>query len=511
MTRSTTTLGVSRRGGLMAGIAALASLALSRANAQTPRQELSGDVTPFSDYGVRQLAQGLAERPPRPRAPSVPDGKGLSYDDQRDVRFRADQALWADQTGVKFQAQFFAAVYGGARTVQLFEVHGGQAHPIVFSPQMYGAPDRLQDELADIPGFTGFRLHWPLNGTDQLDEIGAFQGASYFRGLGPKQQYGLSARGLSIRTGETNEEFPVFTAWWLERPKPGADRVVIHALLESDSCTGAYRFQVIPGSPNIYDVEAVIYPRRTIDDGGVAPMSSMFLFGSIDRPDRDDFRSAVHDSDGLAIHTAAGATWRPLSNPRRLQISRYPTESLTGFGLVQRMRTFDDYGDLEARYDRRPSLWIEPLDAWGPGAVHLVEIPTRQETDDNIACFWRPDRPWSAGAPVSLRYRLTWGEGPPSTGLAQVMRTRSGVEGPPGVRLYTIDFADVGDIESVERDVTADAGSIEWSSIQPHATPGAARVAFGFKPFAASAELSVRLLRGGTPISETWRYRWSAG
>jgi len=504
--------GLSRRGGLMGALAALAAFAARPARAQTsqPLQTPLISPSPFSAAALRQLAQRLAEAPPRAGATPLPFDQSLSYDDQRRLVFRPDHALWADQA-TPFKAQLFPAVYTGARTVDLFEVVGGQARPIMLTPEMFIAPDDLGPALAKVAGFTGFKLLWPLNAPDRLDEIGAFQGASYFRSLGAGQNYGLSARGLSLRTGDPDEEFPHFTAWWIERPAPGADRVVLHALLESESVTGAYRIQVIPGAAQTYDVEAVIYPRRTIEAGGVAPMSSMFLFGTADRPDGDDFRSAVHDSDGLLIRGRDGvATWRPLSNPRVLQMSRFPVERLAGFGLLQRSRDFEAYGDLEARYDRRPSLWIEPLDSWGAGAVHLLEIPTRMETDDNIACFWRPAKPWPAGAPVSLRYRLSWGDGPPAGPLAPVVRTRAGASDQPGVRLYTVDFANIGDPAGVQAEVTADAGTVEWSSITPHATPGAVRLAFAFKPFSTQAELSARLLRGASAISETWRSRWTA-
>ena len=58
---------------------------------------------------------------------------------------------------------------------------------------------------------------------------------------------------------------------------------------------------------------------------------------------------------------------------------------------MQRDRDFDHYQDLEARYDLRPSAWVEPQGAWGPGRVELVEIPTDDEVNDNVAAYWVPD------------------------------------------------------------------------------------------------------------------------
>ena len=59
---------------------------------------------------------------------------------------------------------------------------------------------------------------------------------------------------------------------------------------------------------------------------------------------------------------------------------------------MQRDRDFDHYQDDGVFYDRRPSLWVEPLGDWGAGAVQLVEIPTDDEIHDNIVAFWVPAR-----------------------------------------------------------------------------------------------------------------------
>lgn len=45
--------------------------------------------------------------------------------------------------------------------------------------------------------------------------------------------------------------------------------------------------------------------------------------------------------------------------------------------------------DLEAHYEKRPSLWVEPVGNWGAGAVVLTEIPTQSEIHDNIVAFWK--------------------------------------------------------------------------------------------------------------------------
>ena len=252
-----------------------------------------------------------------------------------------------------------------------------------------------------------------------FDEIAVFQGASYFRGVSKGQVYGLSARGLAIDTAQPGgEEFPFFRAFWLETPVPTARQTIVHALLDSPSATGAYTFRIAGGKPTTMDVEVKLFTRKQIEHVGVAPLTSMFLFSGNGRERIDDFRPAVHDSDGLAIADANGErVWRPLANPRRLQVSAFSVKELAGFGLIQRQRNFPSFEDLEARYERRPSAWVEPVGSWGSGAVHLVEIPSEEEIHDNVVAFWRPQEPYKQGSAYTFAYRLTWpDQAPPAAG-----------------------------------------------------------------------------------------------
>jgi len=505
---------VNRRAALgKLSLSAILTLAprLAAAQAAPPPAE-DAMSEPFSAEILQARAQALAAAPYAP-PPPLPALSGLSYDDYFRIRFRADHALWKDRTP-PFRAEFFPPAYLYPRPLPIFEVDAGLARPIAFDPAMYDIPGEHADVAKAWRGFSGFRLQWPLNEADKLDEIAVFQGASYFRGLGRGQRYGLSARGLAIGAGEPNEEFPDFISFWLERPPGGGEAVVVHALMNSPSCAGAYSFTIRPGEDVVFDVTAVLFPRATMAKAGVAAMSSMFLFNVADSSPIDDFRTAVHDSDGLAIWTGQGEhLWRPLQNPRSHRLSQFPDDSPKGFGLVQRARSLEDYGDLQARYDLRPSLWVEPLDAWGKGAVHLAELATTKESDDNIAIFWRPATPWTAGSRVDLRYRLHWGQERFASPDARVFRTRTGADAQAGLRLFTVDLqggALVEGLDGVELQVKAEGGTIAWSDLSPYPGDASVRAAFGLKPTAPSVDLSLRLLRGGAPISETWRYLWTA-
>ena len=152
---------------------------------------------------------------------------------------------------------------------------------------------------------------------------------------------------------------------------------------------GAVRFLITPGGTQIMNIDTALYPRKPIERIGIAPLTSMFFYGKNDRRMANDWRPEIHDSDGLSMWTGAGEwIWRPLLNPAQLHLNSYFDDNPRGFGFLQRDRNFDHYQDDGVYYDRRPSLWVEPQagpnGGWGKGAVQLVEIPTVDETFDNI-------------------------------------------------------------------------------------------------------------------------------
>ncbi len=344
-----------------------------------------------------------------------------------------------------------------------------------------------------------------------------FQGASYFRGIGTGEIYGLSARGLALKTGDPmGEEFPDFTAFWLETPQPGAPDVVLHALLDGPSCTGAYRFVITHGKTLTMQVEAEIFARETLTHIGIAPLTSMFLFDATMRERFSDFRPAVHDSDGLMIHNGAGETiWRPLANPKNLQISAFTDDDPRGFGLMQRARAFRDFADLEALYHNRPALWVTPGEGWGPGAVTLVEIPADLEIYDNIVSYWRPATPVPAGESHQMSYRLDWADDPaPRTGMPlRVSDTAMGAR-PEGGIVVAIDFEgreDVpDDLSQLDIVLRSSTGELSQGLVQRNPETGGPRLAFTFHPQEADlVEFRAQLRLQDAPLSEIWLYRWT--
>jgi glucans biosynthesis protein len=474
------------------------------------------DGSPFDGATVRNLARNLALQPFKAADASLPEPLSkLGYVAYRGIRFDTGHALWRGQ-GLKFTAEFFHRGFLYKDRVDIFEVANGRAVPVPYSPDLFSF-DKVAPPSGNI-GFAGFRLHNPINRPDYFDEICAFLGASYFRAVAKDQGYGLSARGLAIKTADSaGEEFPLFHTFWLERPGKGSDTMVVHALLDSPSAAAAFRFTIRPGKQTVFDTEMALYPRTDITTVGIAPLTSMFLFDANDRTRVDDYREAVHDSTGLLMWNGKGEQiWRPLANPRELQISAFSDSGPRGFGLMQRSRNFADYQDLEAHYELRPSLWVEPIGDWGEGVVALVEIPTNREYNDNIVAFWRPHEPLKAKGEYILNYRLHWCWAVPAgQTLAQVAGTRCGVSAEQKTRQFVIDFVD-GALKGRKSDAPpgidlgVNKGKVLNSVVSPNPATGGWRLAFEFDPNGEKlVEMHARLVDGETSLTETWIYRWT--
>ena len=515
-------MSVHRRQLLLAGLAAPLAAALpapARGEARLPgAAQPAGEAAAFDDRTVPALAAALAAAAYVPPSRSLPAAlSDLGYDRYRDYRYRADRALWHGQDR-GFEAQFFHRGYMFLDRVEMHVVEGGRSRPFAYSPELFRFDHGVPVPAADSDlGFAGFRLHGDVHGTGVLDEVAAFLGASYFRAVARGLGYGLSARGLALGSGDPGaEEFPLFRAFWLETPAAGAKQVVVHALLDSPSVAGAFRFAVTPGADTVFDVDARLYPRVSLAAAGIAPLTSMFEFDAHERARIDDPRPAVHDSDGLALLTGSGEqAWRPLRNPRNVEHSGFQDRDPRGFGLMQRKRDYADYQDAEAGYERRPGCWVEPLDAWGEGEVHLVEIPTANEYADNIVAFWRPREPLAAGREHRWRYRLHWTPGHRwNPSLARVVATRSGaLDGAEG-RQYFVDFA--GGALPVDAPpgavrVQAEASAGALRNAVAYRNPGGGwRVGFELEPGGAQAvEMRLWLEGDAGRLSETWLSRWT--
>ncbi len=453
----------------------------------------------------------------------------LDYDLYRLVRYNPDRARFAEVETTQFKLQAFHPGWLYRTPVLMFEVVNGQAVPMTFSREDFIYEREVGEKVpADwqLPGVAGFRLHNPLNRPDVFDELTVFQGASYFRALGRGTTYGLSARGIAVNTATSvAEEFPVFDRFYVEKPAPGAVSVTVYATMDSPSLTGAYRFVITPGEITEMEVTGRLYLRTDIAQLGVAPLTSMFLFGPANRERFDDYRPRVHDSDGLLIEAADGRRiWRPLANPLNLASSFYGETSLRSFGLYQRHRDFHHFEDAAAHYETRPSLKVEPIGDWGRGHVRLVEIPTDLEVNDNIAAFWIPDGVIKGGETREYSYRLSWGELIPDEEgpLAYVADSRageggvSGVENTDGTRKFVVDFKG-GPLThlppeaaaTIKPVVNATNGEIAHVAFARVAADGTWRIVVDVKgQSGTTVELTAYLEGYGRKLSEIWSSQW---
>ncbi len=489
-----------------------------------------GAAEAFSFDTLQARAKALAakafQKPVVP-APEILDA--IDYDQYQKIRYRPDKSLKLEPSGAMPIQLFHLGKYA-TEPVQFHIVEGGKARQVIYSDSLFETPaDHPARKLPNGVGFGGFRIMAPDLKTDWF----AAMGASYFRTSGPFNQYGLSARGLAIDTAMPQpEEFPRFSHYWLEEPKVEAgapQQIVIYGLLDSPSVTGAYRMvtERLTDSRDVHrivmDIDAQIYARKDVERLGIAPFSSMFWYGEASRQQSADWRPEIHDSDGLAILTGTGERiWRPIVNPPRVMTSTFIDRDVKGFGLMQRDRDFVHYLDDGVFYERRASVWVEPRDAWGEGAVHLVEIPTNDETFDNIVAYWAPKEPLTAGSERAWRYRLSWLDDIPfpdavgrATGTWSGLGGRPGHKRPDGVRKFVIDFqgkvfSGLGRNDGVEVVVTATRGEVSNSYNHPVVDQSQRWRAFfdiqatGKEPI----DLRAFLRMGDKALTETWIYQY---
>jgi glucans biosynthesis protein len=526
-------LNLSRRGFLRALAGVTPFLAADYWPASAFAQEVGNmNAAPqqFSFDALTEEMRALATQPQVTAPP--PEGflGALTYDTYRLIRFRDASARWQDGAS-DWRLHAFHMGWLFPEPVRLFEVtatpDGLQATELLFSTDDFEYLNELAAQVpshVELPGVAGFKVNYPLNRPDKLDEVAAFLGASYFRALGRNSAYGLSARGLALNTGtSTPEEFPRFSRFYLQRDPNGVSDLVIYATLESPSVTGAYRIVLRPGVATEMEVTARLFFRAAVTELGVAPLTSMFLFSEKNRAEFDDYRPNVHDSDGLRIIRADGdVIWRPLNNPSQLATSYFAETSPRAFGLHQRDRDFSSYQDIGARYERRPSAEVIPRGDWGPGHVRLVEIPTDLEANDNIVAYWVPAQPVAAGEAREFAYSLRWGDLPldQMDPLAYVFETRSGAGGFAGVeaeantRKFVVDFKG-GSLAQFPEDASVEpvvnVANAELLGIVIQKIPGTdiwrGIIDVRAEP-GAIVEMALHVAGFGQRLTEDWLYQW---
>jgi glucans biosynthesis protein len=487
-----------------------------------------GPAEPFSFDALIERASDLAKAPyvsrPRPEPEIV---QQIDYDAWGKIRYRPDQALFAEGPSL-YPATFFHVGQFFQKSVKMHVVADGVAREILYRPDYFTMPeDSIARQLTEDTGFAGFRLQESRNRGDwPTQDWIAFLGASYFRAIGALGQYGLSARGVVVDAAEPEpEEFPDFTDIFIEGAASESDPVLVYALLDGPSLTGAYRFSIRRTEGVVQDVDVALFIRNDISRLGLAPLTSMYWFSETEKRRREDWRPEVHDSDGLAIWSGGGERlWRPLINQPYPVTSSFAENSPKGFGLMQRDREFENYLD-GVNYDKRPSLWVEPLGEWGPGSIQLIELPTDDEIHDNIVAYWRPQAPARAGDSYRLQYRMYWlGDEPFPPRVARCVATRIGRGGQPGkprpkgVYKFSVEFAGTaldplwGDTVKAEPVVSASSGTVSGAFMEPVPSTKRWRAIFDLTPTGTDpVELRLYIRGNGDALTETWLYQFRPG
>jgi glucans biosynthesis protein len=522
-----------RREFLIATSATLAALAAAAVAPSAYALQLRlASAEPFSYAALRERARALAAVPYQPpQHPPRAVLEQIDYDAHGKLRFKAEDALFANGPGC-FPVTFFAMGRYFQTPVRMHVIDAqGAAQEIRYAPGYFDMPaDSPAHNLGAHAGFAGFRIQESrLADQQHLDwhsnDWAAFLGASYFRAIGGLYQYGLSARGIAVNVAVNGqaEEFPAFTDFYFAPPADDSATMTVYALLDGPSISGAYRFHLERSHAVIMDVEAVLFLRRDIERLGLAPATSMYWYSETMRRRQTDWRPEIHDSDGLALWSGNGERiWRPLNNPAQATVSAFQDRSPHGFGLLQRDRDFDHYLD-GVHYERRPDLWVEPLGDWGAGSVQLVELPTDDETHDNIVAMWVPAGKASAGSVLDLRYRLHWTDDEPFPApLARCVATRTGQGGEPGQERsagstkFVVEFLG-GNLATLpfgvipQAVVTAAHGTLGPASVEPvpDGVAGHWRVRFDFTAESAEpVELRLYLRLEDSALSETWLYQF---
>jgi glucans biosynthesis protein len=506
----------SSTGGLAA--ASLLGAGLAQAQGAPPAQTRpsQGEGQRFDPASIVETARLLAQKPLVPLvATDLPEGYAtLPFDQFSGIRAQPGGLIWAGENR-GFTVEPLHRGYVFSRPVGLFTIEDDIVRRVAF--------DRGKFDYGRVPPppqgldlqFSGMRI---ATGLERPYEVAIFQGATFFRSLARGQNYGSMARALILRPGETRgEEIPFFRAFWIERPSPASGLLVIHALLDSESLTGAVRMTLRPGDVTLIDVEMTLFARQALDHVGFGCTMGTFLSGPQSRRGFDDLRPAVHEVSGVQMLSGAGEwIYRPVSNPANLQVSSFMDGNPRGFGLVQRERDPAAFQDDDQRFELRPSVWTEPLGDWGAGSIQLIEIPSESDLNDNIIAYWRPRQPLAAGSETMVAYRQAWCWQPPERpALAVAGRLRQGRGTQGRRRRFIVEFtgdrlADAATVAATRATISATPGAIHNVRLWPYPERKLMRVGFEVDPGTDNlSELRLVLQAGGQPVSETWLNRWT--
>ena len=154
-----------------------------------------------------------------------------------------------------------------------------------------------------------------------------------------------------------------------------------------------------------------------------------------------------------------------------------------------------------------------------------MQLPTTNETEDNMVAFWTPEAPVVAGSVINSRYRLFWGiDSPPAGDVARIVATRIGIGGLGGrdldlrhvnrdARKFMIDVEgkvldDLTRYGGTKTMVTTTNSTISGVEAFPVVGTRRWRMMFDVGNLNGQpADLRAFLAKDGEALSETWIYQ----
>ena len=221
----------------------------------------------FEAGDVADVARALAKQPFKPISSDLPAPfKSLAVEQYAAIALKPDARIWANEK-LGFS---IAPMQRGFQTTNPIEINlvvAGKAYKLVYSTEMFDFGKLTPSASIGDIGFAGFHVLVPqgksAEGKSGERELATFQGANFFRALAEGQVAGLMARALALKVADSNgEETPLFRTLWIEKPNVVDNLLLVHALIDSDSVVGAFRFTIRPGGATIIDTECTLVPAR---------------------------------------------------------------------------------------------------------------------------------------------------------------------------------------------------------------------------------------------------------
>jgi periplasmic glucans biosynthesis protein len=457
-----------------------------------------------------------------PKSPIDSSLAALVYSDYVKIGFRYENATWWGSDS-PFWIETFHPGFVQRENVMLFAREDGFNRLIPFSTDDFNYDiDDLDVAKLSGSGHAGIKIAGKFPG-GATQEMLTFLGSSYFRGRSEHTIYGASARGLAVDIAlNKDEEFPFFRAFWVHQPDDDDKSVRVLALMDSPSVAGAYQFDLTPGLVTTsIDVTASLHFRRVPEKIGLAPLTSMWIWGDgLDGPPKDA-RPSVHDSDGLLIRTKGGRSdggddwlWRAFARQSYPSVSRFAVDRLAGFGVMQRNTAFFHFDDHNAQYHKRPSVFVTPTKGWPAGQIELLEIPGEHEGVDNIGAYWIPNESVSTDQPLKFSYRVDifGGQHPDEKNVARATNFQIDRPDKKGEPIeMTIRFAG-GPIANLPADATVEVaiatirGEAKKKSLEKTETGDWLLTLDVTATEDAPVELTVALRHEGQAVTETFAY-----